>query len=169
MIRRPPISTRTDTLFPYTTLFRSTKVHHRAGQENAALGVGEAVIARAQIDRADDETGVGNAVVAPLGIDHHAVQIIQGRKRACVDNHVVRAAEERQGMTALAADAVDRADVADDRGTAGPARALGDERGCAGASGSHIGIDRQVERATRPRSSAQTSELQSRMRTQYAD
>src|SRR3546814_10847276 len=25
MIRRPPISTRTDTLFPYTTLFRSDK------------------------------------------------------------------------------------------------------------------------------------------------
>src|SRR3546814_5365280 len=92
MIRRPPRSTRTDTLFPYTTLFRS----------------------------------------------------------ACVDNHVVRAAEERQGMTALAADDVGRADVDDDRGTAGPARALGDERGCAGASGSHIGIDRQVERATRP-------------------
>src|SRR3546814_3741109 len=29
MIRRPPRSTRTDTLFPYTTLFRSP--HHRAG------------------------------------------------------------------------------------------------------------------------------------------
>src|SRR3546814_7372043 len=27
MIRRPPISTRTDTLFPYTTLFRSVGVH----------------------------------------------------------------------------------------------------------------------------------------------
>src|SRR3546814_11112919 len=27
MIRRPPRSTRTDTLFPYTTLFRSNKVH----------------------------------------------------------------------------------------------------------------------------------------------
>src|SRR3546814_20729763 len=26
MIRRPPISTRTDTLFPYTTLFRSARV-----------------------------------------------------------------------------------------------------------------------------------------------
>src|SRR3546814_19988430 len=26
MIRRPPTSTRTDTLFPYTTLFRSTEV-----------------------------------------------------------------------------------------------------------------------------------------------
>src|SRR3546814_20984017 len=27
MIRRPPISTRTDTLFPYTTLFRSDGYH----------------------------------------------------------------------------------------------------------------------------------------------
>src|SRR3546814_5910387 len=27
MIRRPPRSTRTDTLFPYTTLFRSTAAH----------------------------------------------------------------------------------------------------------------------------------------------
>src|SRR3546814_20995728 len=30
MIRRPPRSTRTDTLFPYTTLFRST--HHQVAQ-----------------------------------------------------------------------------------------------------------------------------------------
>src|SRR3546814_18437345 len=29
MIRRPPRSTRTDTLFPYTTLFRSRIVEHR--------------------------------------------------------------------------------------------------------------------------------------------
>src|SRR3546814_12869834 len=32
MIRRPPVSTRTDTLFPYTTLFRSrasTMAHNR--------------------------------------------------------------------------------------------------------------------------------------------
>src|SRR3546814_4019249 len=28
MIRRPPISTRTDTLFPYTTLFRSDRPQH---------------------------------------------------------------------------------------------------------------------------------------------
>src|SRR3546814_17533990 len=27
MIRRPPISTRTDTLFPYTTLFRSVDIN----------------------------------------------------------------------------------------------------------------------------------------------
>src|SRR3546814_3670367 len=38
MIRRPPRSTRTDTLFPYTTLFRS---HHRRAAEvcGEALGV----------------------------------------------------------------------------------------------------------------------------------
>src|SRR3546814_12114226 len=32
MIRRPPRSTRTDTLFPYTTLFRSLDVAFRAGR-----------------------------------------------------------------------------------------------------------------------------------------
>src|SRR3546814_10246573 len=31
MIRRPPRSTRTDTLFPYTTLFRSHAIDHRRG------------------------------------------------------------------------------------------------------------------------------------------
>src|SRR3546814_9204816 len=30
MIRRPPRSTRTDTLFPYTTLFRSPRHRHRS-------------------------------------------------------------------------------------------------------------------------------------------
>src|SRR3546814_20455661 len=30
MIRRPPRSTRTDTLFPYTTLFRSDRAAHSA-------------------------------------------------------------------------------------------------------------------------------------------
>src|SRR3546814_16477295 len=32
MIRRPPRSTRTDTLFPYTTLFRSRSCRKRAGR-----------------------------------------------------------------------------------------------------------------------------------------
>src|SRR3546814_10076059 len=31
MIRRPPRSTRTDTLFPYTTLFRSDHLHAAGG------------------------------------------------------------------------------------------------------------------------------------------
>src|SRR3546814_14996968 len=32
MIRRPPRSTRTDTLFPYTTLFRSQKITRFTGR-----------------------------------------------------------------------------------------------------------------------------------------
>src|SRR3546814_9868189 len=37
MIRRPPISTRTDTLFPYTTLFRSLALHqHQPGRHDGA-------------------------------------------------------------------------------------------------------------------------------------
>src|SRR3546814_15641483 len=32
MIRRPPISTRTDTLFPYTTLFRSLRAFLGSGK-----------------------------------------------------------------------------------------------------------------------------------------
>src|SRR3546814_19427281 len=38
MIRRPPISTRTDTLFPSTTLFRSVAALHRAERDLARFG-----------------------------------------------------------------------------------------------------------------------------------
>src|SRR3546814_6216346 len=42
MIRRPPISTRTDTLFPYTTLFRSLMEHMDArGVKPDMIVVGE--------------------------------------------------------------------------------------------------------------------------------
>src|SRR3546814_8162488 len=43
MIRRPPRSTRTDTLFPYTTLFRSTDCTagtKKEQQESTTLGKG---------------------------------------------------------------------------------------------------------------------------------
>src|SRR3546814_4186197 len=43
MIRRPPRSTRTDTLFPYTTLFRSQGLISKIG---SALGFGTAVAAK---------------------------------------------------------------------------------------------------------------------------
>src|SRR3546814_3161821 len=50
MIRRPPRSTRTDTLFPYTTLFRSAEIHVVAIDED-----GRRAIAAAR----DDLFGVG--------------------------------------------------------------------------------------------------------------
>src|SRR3546814_11250307 len=37
MLRRPPRSTRTDTLFPYTTLFRSVAVVARPGADQRDL------------------------------------------------------------------------------------------------------------------------------------
>src|SRR3546814_18923940 len=40
MIRRPPRSTRTDTLCPYTTLFRSAGVRARRDRARAELGPG---------------------------------------------------------------------------------------------------------------------------------
>src|SRR3546814_17397632 len=38
MIRRPPSSTRTDTLFPYTTLFRSDRGNRDLGRAGVVLG-----------------------------------------------------------------------------------------------------------------------------------
>src|SRR3546814_3413445 len=38
MIRHPPRSTRTDTLFPYTTLFRSADLHQRTGDHVVDAG-----------------------------------------------------------------------------------------------------------------------------------
>src|SRR3546814_13242402 len=40
MIRRPPRSTRTDTLFPYTTLFRSVQLRRAAAAESAPVRPG---------------------------------------------------------------------------------------------------------------------------------
>src|SRR3546814_2710872 len=50
MIRRPPRSTRTDTLFPYTTLFRSLAEHER--QVPGLCGRG---LVRDQPERSPDE------------------------------------------------------------------------------------------------------------------
>src|SRR3546814_5275824 len=40
MIRRPPRSTRTDTLFPYTTLFRSSHAYEHSGGQYFPIGLG---------------------------------------------------------------------------------------------------------------------------------
>src|SRR3546814_1423901 len=52
MIRRPPRSTRTDTLFPYTTLFRSiilVDIAHAAAQRLGCRGLfGKALVGRSE-------------------------------------------------------------------------------------------------------------------------
>src|SRR3546814_17608658 len=44
MIRRPPGSTRTDTLFPDTTLFRSTRISRALGGDAVAWGMAIAML-----------------------------------------------------------------------------------------------------------------------------
>src|SRR3546814_7794722 len=58
MIRRPPRSTRTDTLVPYTTLFRS--LHHADG----GAGMGQ-IVEPGAIDLADQPRGAEQRVLAP--------------------------------------------------------------------------------------------------------
>src|SRR3546814_5522868 len=71
MIRRPPRSTRTDTLFPYTTLFRS---HRQAVDDLARVATPDRreqdhVVLRAQVGI------VGDVLGADVGVRHvHRVQ-----------------------------------------------------------------------------------------------
>src|SRR3546814_13471180 len=60
MIRRPPRSTRTDTLFPYTTLFRSG----RAARESVDVGGGRSGGSRGIADSPTDDRTRGS--VSPL-------------------------------------------------------------------------------------------------------
>src|SRR3546814_7662691 len=46
MIRRPPRSTRTDTLFPYTTLFRSRQVGRLADRHQEGAGAADDLVAK---------------------------------------------------------------------------------------------------------------------------
>src|SRR3546814_4689953 len=63
MIRRPPRSTRTDTLFPYTTLFRSL------GGDHVSFGYYTATITVSDEDRvrADEKVRIVERIVNGLG------------------------------------------------------------------------------------------------------
>src|SRR3546814_19969468 len=64
MIRRPPRSTRTDTLFPYTTLFRSAEI----GDARRALEDRQAV-ARIGAGKRHGRVIVGRHLVHHVGAD----------------------------------------------------------------------------------------------------
>src|SRR3546814_15017489 len=91
MIRRPPRSTRTDTLFPYTTLFRSAKVRS-AGARIMLIGDGDVsgVMATSSKESGVDiYMGTGGAtkgVVAAAALRCIGGQYIgrdPGRERVC--------------------------------------------------------------------------------------
>src|SRR3546814_1501110 len=77
MLRRPPRSTRTDTLFPYTTLFRSIgEVHAQVGARQGAD------IARIPERGPNYAVDLLIAVDAQLGLDHPDADIAVDRNRA---------------------------------------------------------------------------------------
>src|SRR3546814_18205238 len=79
MIRRPPRSTRTDTLFPYTTLFRSGRglalrldIDHPAGAKPLQRGI--------EPGRGRHQFGLGRAVeigAAEAGDAHEATVLVE--------------------------------------------------------------------------------------------
>src|SRR3546814_1756750 len=86
MIRRPPRSTRTDTLFPYTTLFRSHVVgdHERrqdradlAGAHGAGLPVAQLAVAVAvqRIDHGADRDPAHEQVPMLLRSEEHTSEL----------------------------------------------------------------------------------------------
>src|SRR3546814_12003003 len=91
MNRRPPISTRPDTLFPYTTLFRSTRI-----------GSG---ITSCNISRTAIEPSGGQRRCCPLGFGdppaaEHALAGVEHRglpRRDTVFGRVERSEERRVG------------------------------------------------------------------------
>src|SRR3546814_16481957 len=120
MIRRPPRATRTDTLFPYTTLFRSLEeVLEDVGVGLVALQVGDEVeLAAEQVLVAAPEVDVRVADVAAqhglldgevdgAGLDRaqrggdvtDLVTRLHGDRRPLGDDHVL----PRWGLEALAA------------------------------------------------------------------
>src|SRR3546814_18688401 len=74
MTRRPPRSTRTDTLFPYTTLFRSLDDVANAGVP--ALGAAEHLDAHHFLG-----AGVVGHVEVALHLDHGSASFIRPRAR----------------------------------------------------------------------------------------
>src|SRR3546814_5189986 len=83
MVRRPPRSTRTDTLFPYTTLFRAPLL--------GALGLGGGqaafrLVARQDARRAEEDDGVVDLVVLEARVGLHVLgEDAQAARRGALD------------------------------------------------------------------------------------
>src|SRR3546814_17313558 len=93
--RRPPRSTRTDPLVPYTTLFRSGAVDLRIGHLQHAADIAQGG-ARLQLAEGDD---LGDAVVAVLVL--HVADHLVAAVLAEVDVEVRRSEERRVGKESV--------------------------------------------------------------------
>src|SRR3546814_13345445 len=69
MIRRPPRSTRTDTLFPYTTLFRSAHADFVAAQAAVSAANGRRATLFKQIDQTEAQADAARAQLDAADLD----------------------------------------------------------------------------------------------------
>src|SRR3546814_4094551 len=113
MIRRPPRATRTDTLFPYTTLFRSVSFDSCRVPANAVLG-GEAGIGR----------GFNAAMKALDDGRLHIAAVAVGLGRRLVEEMLTHARTRRQFGEPIAAFQLVQAMLADSEAELAAARAL---------------------------------------------
>src|SRR3546814_2227858 len=104
MIRRPPRSTRTDTLFPYTTLFRSLvgdQTIHLRIIDVVEEGVGLVEVLGPDRDRKTVEPGEGAFLRRHEG--HRLALLLQTQRRAVpgLAEHHVRSEEHTSALQSL--------------------------------------------------------------------
>src|SRR3546814_13735021 len=92
MLRRPPRSTRTDTLFPYTTLFRARPTQHPLRTETGRLLV-VAVDGR--------RASRGPAVVAGDDLDQRPQSHCGRHRPDCDESPYAMASSEHSSLAAL--------------------------------------------------------------------
>src|SRR3546814_1666337 len=101
MIRRPPRSTRTDTLFPYTTLFRSQPARQLPGQRQSlrrrspVCGGRIAAWGRPAAGGADQPDGREAVMADPIEPDARGPQAPEPSRKAAPDTLTLRAAPRR--------------------------------------------------------------------------
>src|SRR3546814_6079837 len=109
MSRRPPRSTRTDTLFPYTTLFRSREVSHfrrvAAVNQRFEAGFDELNGTAAQHGLVTEQVGFG--FFAEIGFDDAGTAAADGASIgqgdvACCAGRVLMHSHQRRHAAALA-------------------------------------------------------------------
>src|SRR3546814_2558665 len=98
MLRRPPRSTRTDTLFPYTTLFPISNVHRDAVEHRAQDGSESLVFMHAVKDGPADRS-FGLQVAALAGLPKAV--IAQARSRLAELERHMRSEEHTSELQSL--------------------------------------------------------------------
>src|SRR3546814_11295123 len=100
MIRRPPRSTRTDTLFPYTTLFRSAVLDEI--DIGAVVEAAHAVIGLAECGQHDDaaiETTADFAgEIKAVAVGQAGVEDDDGRRLAALEGRAQLAGDRKGGV-----------------------------------------------------------------------